>query len=79
MVNDELLIDLDNYLVLKKKVLVDNFNASSLEDNKNNLLQALFNISLEEEQFINNKFCHSADMLESFKESELRKENRQHL
>ena len=67
--------ELENYADIKRQYFTDNFSSSSLDVNKNNLLQTVFNIDLKEGQYIYSKFCHDAQMLNNLKESELPKEN----
>ena len=67
--------ELKNYTTIKMQYFVDNFNDSSLDINKSNLLQSVFNIDFKEARYIYSKFCHDSQMLENLKESELPKEN----
>ncbi|MBQ7351257.1 MAG: hypothetical protein IJW59_00095 [Clostridia bacterium] len=69
------LADLENYTAIKKKALISNFNTNTLEENKTNMLQALFNIDLKEAEYIYEQFCHNNLMVETLESSELPKEN----
>lgn len=65
---------LQNYNELKKQFFVDNYNSNDLVSNKDNLLKSLFNIDLNEAQYINSKYCHDNDdnnILTNLKNSEL--------
>ncbi len=50
--------DLQNYDKLKKEFFIKNFYASDLNAKKDSLLKLLFNIDLEEAQYINSKYCY---------------------
>ncbi|MBE5736487.1 MAG: hypothetical protein E7356_03970 [Clostridiales bacterium] len=69
------LSDLENYTTIKKRSLVSNFNSNSLEQNKSNMLQTIFNIDLKEAEYIYEQFCHNREMVEALESSELPKEN----
>lgn len=69
------LSELENYTKIKKTALVENFQTNSLDANKTNLLQVLFNIDLKEAQYVYEKFCHDADMMTELEQSELPKDN----
>lgn len=64
---------LQNYNNLKRKYFIDNYS-NDLNVNKDNLLKALFNIDLQEAQYIDYKYCHdnnNNNILLSLKNSEL--------
>ena len=65
---------LQNYDNLKKQAFFNNFSSNDLNSNKDGLLKALFNINLEEAQYIDRKYCHDNEnnnVLDSLKDSEL--------
>lgn len=65
---------LQNYDGLKKQSFVNNFDSNALIPNKDGLLKALFNIDLEEAQYIDSKYCHDSannNTLDNLKNSEL--------
>ena len=64
---------LQNYDNLKRKYFIDNYS-NDLNINKDNLLKALFNIDLQEAQYIDYHYCHDNNdnnILLSLKNSEL--------
>ena len=67
--------DLKNYAEIKKQHFAENLEASSLDENKNNLFQLLFNINLEEAKYIYHQFCHNNEMMQNLQKSELPKKN----
>lgn len=69
------LTDLENYSSIKRKTLIANFNTNTIEQNKSNMLQALFNIDLKEAEYIYEQFCHNDQSIETLQSSELPKEN----
>ena len=65
---------LHNYAELKKQFFISNFNHNDLISNKDILLKSLFNISFNEAQYIDFKYCHDSNdnnILENLKNSEL--------
>ena len=64
---------LQNYDRLKHQFFVNNFN-NNLVTNKDNFLKWLFNIDLNEAEYIDSKYCHdnyNNNILENLKNSEL--------
>ena len=64
---------LQNYNNLKRQYFIDNYS-NDLNVNKDNLLKMLFNIDLQEAQYIDYKYCHdnnNNNILLSLKNSEL--------
>lgn len=64
---------LQNYNNLKRQYFIDNYS-NDLNVNKDNLLKTLFNIDLQEAQYIDYKYCHdnnNNNILLSLKNSEL--------
>ena len=64
---------LQNYDNLKRQYFIDNYS-NDLNINKDNLLKTLFNIDLQEAQYIDYKYCHdnnNNNILLSLKNSEL--------
>jgi len=64
---------LQNYNILKRQYFIDNYS-NDLNINKDNLLKALFNIDLQEAQYIDYHYCHDNNdnnILLSLKNSEL--------
>lgn len=54
---------LNNYSEIKKEYFLKRYHLSDLNTNKDNLLKALFNITLEEGIYINSKYCHNFENL----------------
>ena len=67
------LVSLQNYNNLKRQYFIDNYS-SDLNVSKDNLLKVLFNIDLQEAQYIDYKYCHdnnNNNILLNLKNSEL--------
>ena len=62
---------LHNYKDIRKNYFESNFKTSELEENKDNLLKSIFNIDLEEAQFIFNQYCHDEENMQLLENSEL--------
>jgi len=65
---------LHRYAEIKKEFFERGYSENDLSLNKDNLFKLLFNIDLEEAQYIDSKYCHDNDdsnMLDRLKNSEL--------